>query len=50
MGDHPQEYLAKSGYRSCLKVKTIKILFMVWLPAGTYCRNYGNLVTKKKAT
>jgi hypothetical protein len=39
MGDHPKEDLAKSGYRPCLKAKTIMNLFMFWLPAGTYCRN-----------
>ncbi len=36
-----QEYLIKFGYRPYMKVE--EILFLLWLPAGTCCRNLANL-------
>jgi hypothetical protein len=38
-GDHPQEDLAKFGYRSDAKVHNFKSLFTFWLPAEFCCRN-----------
>jgi hypothetical protein len=36
-----QECLIKFGYRAYMKVE--EILFLLWLPAGTCCRNLANL-------
>jgi len=36
-----QEYLIKFGYRPYMKVE--EILFLLWLPAGTCCKNLANL-------
>jgi len=38
-GDHPQEDLAKFGYRSDAKVRNFKNLFIFWLPAEFCSRN-----------
>jgi len=37
--DHPQDELAKFGYRSEKKVKNFKNLAIVWRFAETYCLN-----------
>jgi hypothetical protein len=37
-GDHPQEDLAKFGYRSEAKVHNFKNIFTFWLPAEFCCR------------
>jgi hypothetical protein len=42
MGDHPQEELAKFGYRSQRKVIFFKNLALFWQPAGNYCLNNGD--------
>ncbi len=39
IGDDPQEYLAKIGCITDMKVKQIKNHATIWVPAGTYCRN-----------
>jgi hypothetical protein len=38
-GDHPQEELAKFGYRSERKVEKSKNPAIIWQPAETYCPN-----------
>jgi hypothetical protein len=35
--NHPQEALAKFGYRSKRKVEILKNPAIFWQPAGTYC-------------
>ncbi len=48
--DHPQEELAKFGYRSEKKVEKFKILAVVWQFAETYCSNMaisGNVFYKQ---
>jgi len=36
-GDHPQEELAKFGYRPDVKEEFLNNPFIFWLPAGTCC-------------
>jgi hypothetical protein len=45
ISDHPQEELAKFGYKSERKVESFKIPSIVWWPIGTYCLN---MALKKK--
>jgi hypothetical protein len=44
IGDHPQEELAKFGYRSerKLKIENWKNLATFWCPIGTYCPKFGD--------
>jgi hypothetical protein len=37
--DHPQDELAKFGYRSETKIERFKNPAIFWQPAGTYCPN-----------